>query len=429
MSYLMIENDGVVDIAALTLLGLSSSRGDESKIGMFGTGAKHSILLCLREGLDVIIFASRKKITFKTEPGHVNGTPYGKVFCHDGRSKRELGVALEFGATDWTSIDMALREFISNSIDAGGHHVEMVDEPVGKEGRTRVFVEVNSVVRKYYQQLDEKFLHFGTWFDGTRRKKSDGYAKIYKKGVFVREITWSNALFDYNFGDSLKLDECRNLDNYGVVNEISTLMTDVDLVKDVLLLVNDNPYSMEANDLSSWRLEESARQCAGIWREAFAKAFGPNAVLCTTGMVEHVSRKGWTPIVLPLIWFSACCQANVPQVQNVLHDFNEDGTQDVQVPPEYRETFERVWTWLELVGMTNGKPRPILKCFKKIMDGGSETQGRYKNGTVYINVDYNIPQVYLEECAHYVTGANDNSRDFQDYAFRLAATIAKEAGL
>jgi hypothetical protein len=89
-----------------------------------------------------------------------------------------------------------------------------------------------------------------------------------------------------------------------------------------------------------------------------------------------------------------------------------------------------VWDLLEEVGLTNGKEKPPVRCFTSILDGGVMLNGYYRNGEVFINSDLaggssafagpqalsdRLVKVALEEVAHHVTQATDNSRDFQDF--------------
>lgn len=90
------------------------------------------------------------------------------------------------------------------------------------------------------------------------------------------------------------------------------------------------------------------------------------------------------------------------------------------------ETFKRAWGWLEAVRLTEGKPFPKVKCFSAPMSQGCERIGFYRNGTVFLNLDYDTnEQAALEELAHYITGAEDETRDFQDFAFKAATRLAK----
>lgn len=53
MNYLKISNKGLLDVEALTLLGASSKRGDNTKIGMFGSGNKFSLAYLLRNNYNI----------------------------------------------------------------------------------------------------------------------------------------------------------------------------------------------------------------------------------------------------------------------------------------------------------------------------------------------------------------------------------------
>ena len=82
--------------------------------------------------------------------------------------------------------------------------------------------------------------------------------------------------------------------------------------------------------------------------------------------------------------------------------------------------------------MDDGRNKPGVKCFRKVMDGGGVVQGFYIQGeeVVYINVDIatgqsvELRQVALEETAHYLTKSKDETRDLQDWAFKLAVRLA-----
>jgi major membrane immunogen (membrane-anchored lipoprotein) len=89
-------------------------------------------------------------------------------------------------------------------------------------------------------------------------------------------------------------------------------------------------------------------------------------------------------------------------------------------------------------GLDNGKDKPPVKCFTSILDAGVMLNGYYRDGVVYITADLapagvadvaqlsdRLLKVAMEEVAHYVTGATDNSRDFQDYLLDLAVKLSR----
>ena len=79
--------------------------------------------------------------------------------------------------------------------------------------------------------------------------------------------------------------------------------------------------------------------------------------------------------------------------------------------------------------MTNRKPMPIVCCFREIMEGESECLGYHETGTdkVFLRDDVGgklALKTALEEVAHYITGAMDSSRDFQQFFIDLVVEQA-----
>src|ERR1019366_1788480 len=95
---------------------------------------------------------------------------------YGGTSTRtdKLSWTTAYGEKDWSNIDFALREYVSNALDAmmmqgipaekAGAHVNIAivedDEVRAKSGFTRVFVPANEAVRNFYAHLEAWFLHF-----------------------------------------------------------------------------------------------------------------------------------------------------------------------------------------------------------------------------------------------------------------------------
>jgi len=48
MKYLKFKNNGEIQLEAITLLGASTKRTDNNKIGFFGSGNKFAILIAIR---------------------------------------------------------------------------------------------------------------------------------------------------------------------------------------------------------------------------------------------------------------------------------------------------------------------------------------------------------------------------------------------
>ena len=63
--FLKIQSSGEIEQEAFTLIGASSKRGDQTKIGYFGSGLKYSIAALLRNNIEFKVFQGEKEIEFK----------------------------------------------------------------------------------------------------------------------------------------------------------------------------------------------------------------------------------------------------------------------------------------------------------------------------------------------------------------------------
>lgn len=113
MSCVVFENPGVVDVRALTTLGVNVKEGD-SPIGFFGTGFKFAVAVCLRHGWPVIVYAGEEIFEFTAKPATIRGKTFQIVHMND----RELGFTTDLGK-NWEPW-MAYRELYSNAKDEGG---------------------------------------------------------------------------------------------------------------------------------------------------------------------------------------------------------------------------------------------------------------------------------------------------------------------
>lgn len=435
--YLMIENKNEAPIESFTVFGASTSRGDDSSIGQFGSGAKFGSLVCMRNGINPTIYSGLDKIEFFTKPMEMKGKSFSRV-CYRHKNKNyETSYTLEFGALDWDDPAMGLREFVSNAIDAADNiadvKVEVVDNPRASNGTTRVFVPLTPEVQKFYRELPDRFLQFnaGRGFGknkGILSKVNKGNARIYVNGVFTREAE-KESLFDYNFGNEVKMDESRNLSDFNVKyyaeRSVGSLEDD-SLIEQVIEAVTRDEKKWECSFGSySLYLAESDR-----WAKAFYKMHGKGAVLCPAiyaPYAQKAKQKGFNPVVITSDgWVKALKTAGIKTVIDILDDVNDEGYETSEAGPIVMAVAKRVWGWLETLEMTKGKAMPPVKQFVNSMNGGSTTGGYYKDGVVYIEREYiNSTKVMLEEMAHYVTGSTDNSRDFQDYAFKVASMLGE----
>ena len=435
--YLKIENPGVCPIEGFTLLGLSTARGEETKIGQFGSGAKHGVLTCLRSGIVPEIYLGTDKLEFATEDGNMAGKKYKRVLYSFQGTIERTSMTLEFGGLDWNAVEMGLREFVSNAIDSVDDvkqiKVELVNSVEPMKGQTHVYLPLTPEVNRFYSILPERFLHFTPDFDekATILQKNDvGPSKFYYKGVFVRD-SQENGLYNYNFSKSGDIDESRKLDSYAVTRIAAYKWMEANqtqlenLFRNLDKLPNTFEYSLPSY-IGECMWQQNYKK---NWKQAFEAVHGADAYVSETNqgpMAAIAAKKGKKLVVIPAPFFyKALVSAGVKNVIDAC-----DGKVDRRgriigdAPNKLVVKVWKIWEKLEKMAMTCGKLMPNIKTFREVMNGESTTMGYYDNGTIYINEDcVTSGQTIMEELAHHITGSTDNSRDFQDFAFKLA-TIA-----
>ena len=426
-------------------------------------------------------------------------------------STEDLGWVLEHGADDWTTVDLGLREFVSNAIDRAieeGEEDHMVnwitshDPSFGQEaqypgtpafieskaeldryrttandytnvvvevvteaqvraktGTTRIFVPLVPEVLDFFNNLGKWFLHFSepellnqTILPKKNRNLKNKYgeerrsAVIYRRGVRVREFESSNidSLFDYNL-ENLKLDESRRVDDWYVQTEAARAIAngDVNTLKQLWQSLANGSKRYWEHDFQSYGLEHalSDEKQKAVWMSAFEQIVGENAVLATDEGKEMAARKGFKVVTASQQFVQTAEKYGIRTPAKVLTDDDKAGRTIFDSTPDAVAAVEFAWELIEKHNVANERSKPIVKTFRKIMDGGSQTLGFYKDGVVYINQDiagygalqtgwHNLSQQLLvtafEEVTHHVTGSTDNSRDFQDFLLQLIVYMAKE---
>jgi len=474
--FLLVQNPGVAPTEGFTLLGVSTTRGCgvEGTIGQFGSGTKHAINVLLRAGLKVTVYCGKTRMEFLTREDRVNDglgvKTIKRVYVQFGGTstkKVDLGWVLDFGAIDWTELGMALREFISNAIDRtlreeagqfeaaireGRLAVRKVAESDvrAKDGYTRVYVEANEEVDKYLAELPKRFLHFSENPGDVRKKllpkggrnlSADmRTAMIYREGVFVRELreTRADSVYDYNFkGHEIQIDESRNSSEYALRAACAKAMKTA--AADELVPVFRSLTAMEEtfeSGLDPYYLcpgyETPKPEQKDNWRKAWEAVAG-ESVMCapTAQQVTLVKRKGKPAAAVQSPgWVQAAERFGITTSAKVLTDTEIKGREECPVTSAAYKAVETVWGWVVSLGMANDREMPKVACFRDLTNAEADAMGYYKDGTIHLREDIAsgenkyLLKTALEEVAHHVTGAGDNSRDIQNFLIDMIVEIA-----
>lgn len=304
--WLMVENDGELDLRLLELMGASTKDG-KSTIGVFGTGWKYGLALALRKNIDVRIYSGRKRVRFTTRTETIRGEDFERIMIGSSAKPIRTSLTTAMGREDWNDEWMFLREIVSNAFDEGGFRMERLDvekELKGKKNKTRVYLSITDRIVEvldnmpYYirRQGELEQNSYGKIFAPLGKK-----CRIYKRGIFVKELS-EPGIHDYDLAD-LKLTESRSADHWDILWEIRKFLGDAsnDVRRRVLVeqvQAKKEKRSLIESDLSwsSWDTDGNA-----CWGAAFTEEFGEDAVLCSDSelVVESVKRAGHKPVTLP----------------------------------------------------------------------------------------------------------------------------------
>lgn len=415
--FLCIENVGIAPLEAWTMFGVSSARGKADKIGQFGSGAKHAISVCLRNGINPIVHIGQSKIVFDCVKKMMGETAYDQVVADINGERRELSFAIQFGELDWDNMTMALREFYSNAIDQGGLNAFVTDSVEGVTDKTRVYVELNDVVERAYKDMPNVFLHLQDKQSETIIRKAElSPLKLYRKGVLVFTGSAKQlSLNDYNLPE-IKLDESRNLHAWMVDSYVASAVSkDAGTMETVLLNVISNKHSVET--------KVQPLYYPGMpLKAAFEKLYGKRKI-CLPEVLQYVKNKT-DAIAVPAEWFTRLKDIGIEVAElNGSKKGAERGYVNAKLQRGHITAVKKVWRKLEKIGMTNNKPMPEVEGFATMMDNGSIVHGYYEDGKIYLNANTFSMATIVEELAHYITGASDCTRDFQDFAFEVAGRM------
>lgn len=211
---LYIQNDGEMEIGALTLMGATSKEGDSSKIGFFGSGNKYAMAALIREGVAFQIFSGENEILVTTRATMLRGQEYDQIYING----EPTSITTRMGP-QW-ELWFALREFVCNAFDEGGA-VITTDELAPTNGKTLIEIDYTPQVALFYQKRRNYMLEEGepilysspTPSFGTVKAVALGdYPNIYRKGISVRDHFHgvNKLLYSYDI-ETIDINESRTI--------------------------------------------------------------------------------------------------------------------------------------------------------------------------------------------------------------------------
>jgi len=204
---IIFQNKGLLDIAALTTMGVSVKR--PGSFGYFGTGLKFSIATILREGGSISIQVGPKYYLFSTQTEEIRGQSFDVVVMNGER----LGFTTQLGK-NWKPW-MVLRELACNALD----EVDGRFSQVGPEETWSHNLENQTSVQVAWDALEDAYRHRAEIFCDTSvlttvqsklEVRSGTSSQFYYRGVKVYALEKASR-YTYNILADQMLTEDRTL--------------------------------------------------------------------------------------------------------------------------------------------------------------------------------------------------------------------------
>jgi len=353
--YVMFENAGAADFYALFLVGFTDKVDDPASIGMFGSGFKLAVTSALRQGIDIILYLGRTKVTFRTARREVKGETVEQLVFQtqepDGEVQEfQTNLTLGYGARDWKGAWGVFREILANCRDADPRRYEVVAgvEPKGREGFTRVFVEATEDIRAIYRDLDRYFRderHAMFVCEAGRvypKASPEGSTWFYCKGMFVLEMKLPSR-FDIDLYD-MPINESRNASTEDLACHVLRLYDDcpaaiqMDVIQHVIRESHRGANTLEG----SLYWTQTRRPAA--WADAFRRAF-PDHVLCSHSELEFqgMIRLGRKPVRVGLELYRMLSSAGIVTAEQVLREEQECTRQAFELDEDMKRTYDEAF--------------------------------------------------------------------------------------
>lgn len=416
MKYLKIQNDGVLDIRLVALMGGTTKANDEYKIGQFGTGLKYTLAFLYRNNLDFKIFAGQDEVKLHTETETIRGENF-EIICINGQ---RTSITTKMGE-DWQAW-MIVRELWCNALDEGGAEKKLVTSCNGEHGKTTFCIQVDSQIQAVLDQWDKYFIH-----QKEPMFKSERYAiypggdnlRLYKNGVLIFEREKGQAaLFSYDILGA-EINELREFKGY-LQYEIAHALAEANEKVATYFLENISERVYEGSESMTWGMYQT-------WGEAWKYVIG-SAKLIHQKAKEDIEARGLEVDMTGIILVPKAVYSSLTQQFKGIGALTVAGKVGEFYENYDEKTDNKIKQGLVILEACDYNIHPELEF----------VYGWFEDKTVLARVNINQKKVYIsqamlqkplfevvamliEENEHFNTGMADKTREFQQHFINLYA--------
>lgn len=421
-NYLKIQSVGEIENGAFTLIGASTKRNDETKIGFYGSGLKYSISSLIRNNISFKIFSGEREINIETKRHDFRKDSF-EVICVDGD---KTSLTTNMGGDDWDNPFAPIREIYSNALDEDEDAtLSSSFDLKGEIGKTTFYIEMTMDVTHFYKNIN---MYFCTQNEnvlasneyGSIYNSIDGDLRLFRKGILCRHDVRLKSLFNYN-SPNFTINESRVISSNWIgqyyVSHIWKSVRNQDLILQLIKGMEGGNKGYFEHQID-W---SSPISFSSEWGEVCSKLkFVPAELLMFAEESDLVGR-----IILPKsILIELYKQFNNLDILGLSPESKEP-TFIIKKNPS-TILVNKVIDALIILEKTNYKWRIKDGLNIEYVNFMSETTlAQAEKGVIYLSTkldshDVNsIAKIIIEENEHNITGYGDKTRNFQNHLFNL----------
>lgn len=410
MKYLKIQNDGLLDIRLLSLMGGTTKAHDEMKIGQWGSGLKYSMAWMLRNNLDFRIFIGTQEVKLSTVTEEIRDEVF-EIICVDDV---KTSVTTNMGGDAWKAW-MIVREIWCNALDEGGAEKDVTDNITGESGKTTFYLQFSHDFQDVYRNWSQYFIHdlSPLHVDGKYRiYPSNGSLCLYKQGVLIKKMD-TPSVFSYDIQDA-PINELREYNGSASQPIVYSLMNaPVSVCKQFFSNIKDECYEAKMD----W-----------FWGGAFS-----------TNWVEALGGKKLIHNDIMMLVFTGWSAEDISNAvivpkkvyEKFVKMFPDIGCTKITVNGEFIQTDNK-----PLMNKVREVAKMLESCDYHISPSIEIQTGRFEKKDIIAQADvknrvimlseqleekttHYIASTLIEENEHIKTGMSDNSRAFQQHFIDL----------
>jgi hypothetical protein len=410
MKYLKIQNDGELDIRLVALMGGTTKANDQYKIGQFGTGLKYTLAYLFRNNIDFKIFVGNKEVELSIETEVIKDENFD-IICINGN---RTSITTRMGA-DWEAW-MIIRELWCNALDEGGEIRDIVTEPIGIEGKTIFYLQIDKDFQDVLNNWGDYFIHGNEpLYDGPNHRIYHGGKKvrIYKQGVLIHTID-QPGLFSYDVKNA-SINELREFKGVTSAEIVRALKN---TTPNVITHFLENVTESHFEGTMDYKWYESFGQ---VWRDTIG-----NAKLIHQKAVDTIKERGAEfdaakTIILPIEVYNFLTAEfkgiGALRTADKINEFYEIHSEALS------ERMNEVFAILEVCEYS---VHPELKFIFGAF-GDKNILGQVNLDTKEVMLSdsllekslFNFIAVIIEENEHFKSGFSDCTRNFQQHFINL----------